>query len=136
MSKEAIKEYNLGENNRALQGYSPVSYLDKGKAEKGSEEYAVEYEGVEYLLTSPEQVEKFNAAPHKYTPAFGGWCAYGMGAKEQKLPIDPFNFKIVDDQLFLFYKDQKLDALKLWNEADEKALSRNAARVWHSISGE
>jgi hypothetical protein len=53
-----------------------------------------------------------------------------------KVPIDPLNFKIVDGRLFLFYRDQELDALKLWNKEDERALTRNANRVCHSISGE
>ena len=72
-----VSGYNLPADHLGIQGYSPVSYFAKGKAEKGDPQYAVMYRGVTYHLTSPEQVKAFNADPAKYEPAYGGWCAYG-----------------------------------------------------------
>ena len=64
-------------NPIAIEGYSPVSYFEKGVAEKGDARYAVNYRGVIYHLASAEQVRTFNAGPAKYEPAYDGWCAYG-----------------------------------------------------------
>ncbi len=135
MNKKLVKEYNLDKTRVAVQGYSPVSYFESGKAEKGSEQFAVEHEGVIYYLTPAEQMEEFKADPNKYLPAYGGWCAYGM-AIEKKFPIDPNCFKVVDNRLFLFLKNKDVDALQLWNKEDERDFTRKADRYWESLTGE
>jgi YHS domain-containing protein len=135
MNKKLINECNLDKTRVAVQGYSPVSYFESGNAERGNKEFAVEHDGVIYYLTSTEQMEKFKADPNKYVPAYGGWCAYGM-AIEKKFPIDPNNFKVVDDRLFLFLKNKDVDALELWNKEDEGDFTRKADKYWESLTGE
>ena len=44
----------------------------------------------------------FAANPQKYTPEYGGFCAYGV-AKGAKAPIDPAAFTVVDGKLYLNY---------------------------------
>jgi YHS domain-containing protein len=134
MAEKFIKEYNLDKTTVAIQGYSPVSYFEKGRAEEGRKEFAVEHEGVLYYLTSAEQMEKFKTHPEKYVPAYGGWCAYGM-AIEKKFPIDPSCFKVVDSRLFLFLKNKEVDALELWNKEDETEFTRKADQYWDSLMG-
>ena len=41
--------------------------------------------------------------PKKYIPAYGGYCAYAIGAKGTKVAIDPKTFEIRDGKLYLFY---------------------------------
>ena len=128
------REFNLADNGLAIQGYSPVSYFTTGKPEKGDPKHAVTCRGVTYWLTSDEQVRLFNADPSRYEPAFGGWCAYGA-AIEKKFPIDPSSFKIIDGRLFLFLKNDKVDARELWNKEDEQSWTARAEKWWNQIAG-
>ena len=113
----------------ALEGYSPVSYFEKGAPEKGDARYAVAHGGKTYHLASPQQVQQFNANPAKFLPAYDGWCAFGC-AIDKKFPVDPRNFKIVDGRLFLFLKKPDIDALEKWNEGDEREQTRKADAYW------
>lgn len=60
----------------------------------------------------------FDKDPDKYTPAYGGACAFGMSIGEN-FPVDPTKYKVVNDRLFLFLKNDETDALELWNKGDE-----------------
>lgn len=97
----------------SIEGYSPVSYFTNNTAEKGHEEFAVQHGGNTYFLTSAEQVELFNANPMKYRPRYKV-CPYSL-ALGKKLPLDPTNFKVVDNTLLLFHKSDGGDGLKSWN---------------------
>jgi len=135
MLKKSVEEYNLDESRVAIQGYSPVSYFESGKAEKGDEACAVEHAGVIYHMTSEEQMAKFKANPDRFVPAYGGWCAFGC-AIGKKFPVDPDSFKIVDNRLFLFLKNEEVDALELWNRESEEEQTARADRYWESLTGE
>ncbi len=125
---------NLGASGIAIQGYSPVSYVTVGRAEPGDPRYRVEHDGVTYFLTSADQVILFEREPERYVPAYGGWCAYGM-AVQDKFPIDPTNFKVVDGKLLLFLRNDRVDALELWERGNEPDYLRKAAAHWQKVSG-
>ncbi len=136
MKRERIlKDLNLDEASIAVQGYSPVSYIEKGIAEMGSPEFAVTHNGATYYMTSAEQAERFRAEPERYLPEYGGWCAYGM-AIGKKFPIDPKTFKLVDGRLMLFLNNGEVDALELWNKENEAKMTRKADRFWDSLEEE
>lgn len=118
----------------AIQGYSPVSYFTNGRAEPGNPRYQVGYKGTTYFLTSAEQVERFNRDPKRYEPAYGGWCAFGMSIQD-KFPIDPTNFKVVNDKLLLFLRNDNVDALKMWEQGDETDNLRKADAHWKKVAG-
>ncbi len=133
-SRAYINGYNVPSTGIALEGYSPVSYFTEGKAQKGSPQFAADYNGVTYHFTSAQQVAQFKANPAKYEPAYGGWCALGM-AIEDKLPVDPTLYKIVGGKNYLFLKNAKIDALKIWNEKNESQLIKKADAFWAKVSG-
>ena len=117
----------------AIDGYSPVSYFE-GRAEKGDALFAVEHGGVTYHLASAAQVQAFRADPERFLPAFGGWCAFGM-AVEDKFPVDPRTFAIVDGELLLFLRNPGVDALELWRAGDEAQLLTKARAHWKKVQG-
>jgi YHS domain-containing protein len=126
------KEFNLGENGLALQGYDAVSYFTKGKAEKGSRQYAVSYQGALYYFSSAENKSLFLAKPAQYEPQYGGWCAYAMGATGEKVEIDPETFKVQQGKLYLFYHTWVNNTLPKWNK-DETNLKVKADANWGKI---
>jgi YHS domain-containing protein len=132
-SRAYLGSRNLPAHGVAIEGYSPVSYFH-GKAERGSALFAVEHDGVTYHLANAAQVEEFERDPARYAPAFGGWCAFGMAISD-KFPIDPNCYKIVGGRLYLFLRNEGIDALKLWNDGDEADLRRKAEAHWAKVQG-
>src|SRR4051812_13498681 len=96
------KQFNL-DDGVAIQGYDAVAYMRQGKAVKGRKEFSLSHQGATYYFSSTADKEEFQKAPEKYEPEYGGWCAYAMGSKGEKVSIDPATFKIVNGKLYLFY---------------------------------
>jgi YHS domain-containing protein len=122
------KHFNL-DKGVALLGYDAVAYIKQNKAVKGSKEFASNYEGVTYYFyTAADRVE-FNKNPAMYEPQYGGWCAYAMGKKGEKVSIDPGTFKIINGKLYLFYNKYFNNTLPDWNK-DEANLKAKADANW------
>ncbi len=132
-SRAYLNSHNLPAHGVAIEGFSPVSYFH-GRVERGSALFAVEHDGVTYHLTDAKQVAEWQRNPGRYAPAFGGWCAFGMSVQD-KFPIDPTNYKIVDGRLFLFLRNQGIDALELWQKGDERELLAKAEAHWRKVRG-
>ena len=122
------QSFNIDDSKIALQGYSPVSYIDMNLAQRGSTNHKSEYDGLKYYFTNAEQKAKFDANPSKYLPAFGGWCATGI-AVGAKFRTDPNKFLVRDGNLYLFLYDLEVDALQLWLD-DEKGMTKKANKNW------
>ena len=125
------KEFNL-ENKVAIQGYDPVAYFTQKKAIKGKTTIVTTYEGVTYNFSSQTNKDLFLKNPASYEPQYGGWCAYAMGANNEKVEIDPNTFKILDGKLYLFYNAFFNNTLKSWNK-DEGNLKKKADSSWKKI---
>lgn len=132
-SRAYLHSFNLPSSGLALEGYCPVAYFAVNKPVRGKAEHASVHNGVTYWFVSADAKRAFDAAPAKYLPAYGGWCAFGMSV-EDKFPVDPTNFKIVDGRLNLFLKNQNIDARALWNQGNEKELVRKAEAHWKKVS--
>jgi peroxiredoxin Q/BCP len=130
----ALKDYHLSPDKVALSGYDPVAYFTHSKALKGSAEIHSLYRGVTYCFATDQNRAQFAAAPEKYLPTYGGWCATAM-ARGEKIEIDPTNFKVTNGRLFLFFKAFYGNALNDWKKK-EPALTIRADAHWKRIAGE
>ena len=126
--------HNLPSHGVALEGYCPVAYFAVNEPVRGKPEYASTYAGVTYHFVSAEAKAVFDKNPAQYVPAYGGWCAFGMSV-EDKFPVDPRNFKIVDGRLMLFLKNSGVDALELWEQGQERSLVSKADAHWKKVQG-
>ena len=127
----------LGQNSNTkkgfiAKGYDVVSYFDN-KAEKGSKDFVTEVNGVKYKFSSKENLDLFNANPNKYIPQYGGYCAYAIGAKAEKVDINPETFEIRDGKLYLFYNSWGTNTLQLWQEEGAEKLKEKADKNWKKI---
>lgn len=120
--------FNL-EKNLAIQGYDPVAYFKQGKAVKGKKEFTANIGGVNYYCSTAENKEALVKNSATYEPQYGGWCAYAMGAKSEKVEIDPASFKIVGGKLYLFFNSYFNNTLNKWNQ-DETNLKSKADVNW------
>jgi len=109
-----------------------VAYFTQGKAIVGSDKIAVTYLGIMYYFSSESNKETFIKNPPLYEPQYGGWCAYAMGTKGEKVEVDPETFKIVNGKLYLFYNKFFNNTLKSWNK-DEANLKSKADKNWTNI---
>jgi len=126
------KYYNISKQGLALEGYDPVAYFTINKAIKGLKENAVTYQGITYLFSSSANKEMFKLNATKYTPQYGGWCAFAMGSTGEKVEIDPETFKVKDGKLYLFYHSWTNNTLTKWNK-DEASLKTKADINWPKI---
>ena len=124
-------EFNL-EKKTAIQGYDPVAYFTQKKAVKGKPAIAATYEGVVYNFSSQANKDLFLKNPSAYEPQYGGWCAYAMGAKGEKVEVDPGTFKILDGKLYLFYNAYFNNTLEKWNK-DEINLKKKSDANWKKL---
>lgn len=134
-SKAYINGRNVPASGVGLDGYSPVSYFTAQGPEKGDPAFAVEHNGVTYYLTSPEQVEMFKKNPARYEPQCGGWCAFGMTV-EDKFPVDPTKYRIIEDRLYLFLNNDQVNAYDLWGQGEQRQLIGKAQAHWKKVSGQ
>lgn len=126
------KHFNTSGDNLAIKGYDPVAYFKSSSAVKGSKDFAVFHQGIIYYFSSAENKEEFKKNPARYEPEYGGWCAYAMGAKGEKVSVDPETFKILNGKLYLFYNRNFNNTLKSWNK-DESNLKSKADANWKGI---
>lgn len=123
-------EVNANNNDLAIQGYDPVSYFTDGKPTKGSGEYTAAYNGAIYHFSSAEHRDLFAASPAKYSPQYGGFCAFGV-ALNQKFDTDPTAWYIQDEKLYL---NLNKDVQKKWL-TDVPGHLKQSQTNWSEIKG-
>ena len=127
------KANNIDNSNIALQGYSPVSYVELGIAQKGVKAFKSEHDKIIYYFTSADQKATFDKDPHKYLPQYGGFCAFGMYAGAKFRP-DPNKFVVKDGKYFLYLYNLELDAQHLWlSENNHSGLVKKANANWEKL---
>lgn len=131
LAQVPAKHQNL-EKGLAIKGYDAVSYLDERKAVKGNSKFTAQYNGATYRFATAAHRDAFQKEPAKYEPAYGGWCAYAIGATNEKVDFDPETFKIVDGRTHLFYNGFFGNTLPKWNK-DEANLKAAAQKNWQQI---
>jgi YHS domain-containing protein len=125
--------HNTDDSKIALQGYSPVSYLDLGIAQKGLKEYKSTYDGLAYYFTSEDQKKSFETNPKKYLPQYGGYCAFGVSVGA-KFRVDPNKFVVNNGKYYLFLYDLEVDAQQLWLAGKHEELVQKANANWANLS--
>lgn len=123
----------VNENNVAINGYDVVAYFSAHDAVRGTIDHKVSHAGADYYFSSAENASTFKTGPKNYLPAYGGYCAFAVGAKSTKFPTDPETFKIRDGKLYLFYNDyyegKPFNTIIPWN-ANEAELVAQANKNW------
>lgn len=119
---------NVNDQGVALQGYDPVAFFSDGRPAKGDPSITTRHAGATYWFATPENKATFEAAPERYTPAFGGYCAYGASnGYTAKVEID--TWQIVDGRLLLNYNK----SIRKKFDADRAAYLRKADANWPGI---
>jgi YHS domain-containing protein len=122
------QEYNL-KKGFVAEGYDVVAYFSNTVA-KGDVKLTAVFDGAKFKFSTKENLEIFKKSPKKYIPAYGGYCAYAIGAKDKKVSIDPETFEIRDGKLYLFYNSWGTNTFELWAEEGAEQLKEKADKNW------
>ena len=117
------------------EGYDVVSYFNK-KAKKGLSKFNYEYQGAKYKFSSKKNLNTFKNNPSKYSPQYGGWCAYAMATKSEYMGINPKSFDIRNGKLYLFYNSFFSNTLEDWLERNPDKLVKKADTNWKALRQE
>ncbi len=128
ITAHAAGESNLDSSGLALKGYDPVAYFTEKKPVPGKTEFTARHEGATYRFASAANRDAFTAAPAKYAPQYGGYCAFGA-ASGYKAPIEPDAWTVVDGKLYLNYNQS---VRRQWS-SDIPGYLRKADENWPLI---
>ena len=116
----------------AAEGYDVVAYFSN-EAIEGNKEFQTVYQGIKYKFSSQENLSEFNENPKIYVPQYGGFCAYAIAEKGEKVSVNPKAFQIIDNKLYLFYNAWGVNTLEKWNEEGPETLRKSADDNWKNI---
>lgn len=129
-SSLAVDEVSTGLfSDVAVKGYDTVAYFTQNKPVKGKKKYAYKYKGATWRFASQAHLDLFKNNPEKYTPQYGGYCAYAV-SQNSTAPIDPTLFSIHNDKLYLNYNKTVNNR---WNE-DRKSHIADADKYWQTLA--
>lgn len=112
------------QTDTAINGYDSVAYFTQNAPVKGLDAHTYDYKGAKWKFSNAANLELFKANPEKYSPQYGGYCAYAV-AKDSLAKVDPNQFTILDGKLYLNYdasiqKEWLKDRANFINKADAK----------------
>lgn len=116
-----------GASGIALSGYDTVAFFTQHRPVHGSPSIAQHHHGATYFFASEEHRQLFVAAPDKYLPQCGGFCAFGASVNAL-FPVDINTWQIVDGKLYFTLNPDIQKALN----AD---LAGNLAKAAHNLPG-
>ena len=122
---DAVNKNGMGV---AIKGYDVVAYFEQSQPVKGTPQFTQTWNGAVWQFASAEHREKFAAAPEKYAPQFGGYCAYAV-SEGHTASIDPEAWKIVDGRLYLNYSK---GVQKKWSENQQQRIDQGN-RNWPGL---
>jgi YHS domain-containing protein len=101
-----------GDKHLMLFGTDVVAYFTDRKDVKGSPAIKSVYKDVTFRFASAEHKAMFDAAPEKYIPQYGGYCANGI---VYGIPWggDANRWEMIDGKLYMFGGQGSRDAFML-----------------------
>ena len=90
------------ESGIGADGYDVVAYFSEEKAVRGAKEFAAEYDGQTWHFSTAKNRNLFAAAPEKYAPQYGGYCAYAASLQAQAFG-DPEVWTVHNKKLYFNY---------------------------------
>lgn len=120
--------YSGGRDRAAIRGYDPVSYFTERMPVKGSKEFVLKHKGAKWMFSSEHNLKLFEMNPEKYSPQYGGYCAYAV-SNGSTASIKPEYFTIHEGKLYLNYSKS---VLSKWVK-DKDGYIDDADKEWPNL---
>jgi YHS domain-containing protein len=124
----AQKSAVFEQSGKAIRGYDPVAYFTDGKPVQGKEEFVYNLNNTNWYFSSQQNLDSFKTNPEKYTPQYGGYCAYGL-SNGYKAPTSPDAWTIVNGKLYLNYN---IEVRESWDKNQKERIEK-ADKNWPEI---
>ena len=115
-------------SDKAVSGYDTVAYFTENKPVKGNKKYTFKYMEAIWYFTSQDNLDMFKANPTKYTPQYGGYCAWSV-SQGYNASGDPEQWTIVNDKLYLNYD---LEIKERWLKKRDSLIT-DADKNWPGV---
>ncbi|HJW33482.1 MAG TPA: YHS domain-containing (seleno)protein [Holophagaceae bacterium] len=117
-----------------VEGFDPVSYWPEGgsKPVQGTIKLTYMHEGVAYRFANEQNLATFKSNPNHFLPQYGGYCAWALGAINQRVDVNPNHYVIRDGKLYLFFSDANVVTRDLWKK-DAAALVEKADAAYAQL---
>ena len=112
------------------EGYDVVAYFTEGKPVEGKSEFRFDWKGAKWRFASAANRDKFAVNPEKYTPQYGGYCAYAV-SQGYTASIDPEAWSVVEGKLYL---NLNQEIAKVWKQ-DAQTYIKKAEIEWPNLMG-
>ena len=96
----------------AMDGYSPVSLWSWREWRKGSKEFSIVHQGLEYYLTGPDELAQFEAEPQRYVPKLLGCDPVVLWETDRAVTGSTKFGAYYDGQLYFFISGDSRDRFK------------------------
>ncbi|UII80324.1 YHS domain-containing (seleno)protein [Flagellimonas sp. CMM7] len=116
-------------NNIAMESYDILTFFDNDP-KKGSPDFSSNYEGINYLFSSAENKSKFDDAPTRYLPQYGGFCAVAAYFNKVEELQTYSIYQVVDGKLY-FNKNEKAHAV--WVKKKPEKIIKRADKNWNCL---
>ena len=110
----------------AIEGYDPVAYHLGSKVQLGQESILYRWQDLDWYFISEENKALFHAAPEKYAPEFGGYCAKAVSSGFSG-GGNPRVWHIHDGKLYFFFSD---GAKESWLAELDTGIVRRSEANW------
>jgi YHS domain-containing protein len=125
-----VAHVNATPEGVAIKGFDPVAYFTEQKPVMGSAGFEYVWNGAKWRFATAEHRDLFRAAPEKYAPRYGGYCAYAV-SQGKTADIDPEAWTVFDGKLYL---NLNKDVQGLWDKNREEYI-RKADGNWPRMLG-
>ena len=108
-----VRASAIGDDSHVmLDGHDVVAYFTENRHAKGQPQFKSQFQGVTFHFASAVHKALFDAAPRKYLPQYGGFCANGI---MYGIPWggDADTWRIIDGKLYIFGGAGSRDAFLL-----------------------
>ncbi len=112
----------------AVRGFDTVALFSDGALIKGHPRHWSVYQDAIWLFATAKNKMLFDAAPDRFVPAHGGFCAYCL-VSDNKVPGDPTYWTLTQGKLYLHSSANNAEN---WSEAAE-ALAVRAETGWSRL---
>lgn len=112
----------------AINGFDPVAYFTESAPVKGDPAISSDWEGAKLIFASAENKAMYDADPAKFSPRYGGYCAYAV-SKGGTATTDPDAWTVHEDRLYLNFS---VDVRSIWQEDIPGNISRADAN-WPGV---
>jgi len=124
----AQKAEVFNEGGIAIHGYDAVAYFIKSQPVKGDSKFAYKWNNATWYFADQQDLDMFKSNPEKYSPQYGGYCAYGVSVNH-KASTKPEAWSIVNGKLYLNYNT---DVQATWKKDQAKRIN-DADKIWPAI---